>query len=186
MGLFLSDELGVYSWGDWVLQWPIVCGKVMEGKCLMSGIMVGVVERHRFQWMNGAFERICVHGPWFSGTTDTLCTWGPHTHTWSWRHSKLQNGLMFKEHLHVFKRQSYIAEEWWSDLRAIRRFVTSTSGTASITQHQHLSSFFCLFSSTPDLALQSRLGLDGHHCLLDLASPCTCWGALHGEQASCN
>jgi len=37
----------------------IVCGKVMESKCLMSGIMVGVVERHRFQWMNGEFE--CVH-----------------------------------------------------------------------------------------------------------------------------
>ena len=91
------------------------------------------------------------------------------------------------ENIEVYLRgKSYIAEEWWSDLHAIHRFVTSTSGTVSITQHQHLFTFFCLFSSTPDLALQSGLGLDSHHCLQDLASPCACWGALHREQASCD
>ena len=90
MGLFLSDDLGAYSCGDWVLQWPNVCGKVMASKCLMSGIMVGVVERHRFWWMNGTFEHVHVCSPWFSGTTD-ICM---HVGTmFPSMHSKLQNGL---------------------------------------------------------------------------------------------
>ena len=120
MGLFLSDELGAYSWGDWVLGWPIVCGKVMESKCLMSGIMVGVVERHRFWWMNGTFECVCIHSPWFSGTTD-ICMHVGTTYTYSvlkaleiveWadvlRTFTCIQGLMFNICMHIGTTYAYM------------------------------------------------------------------------------
>ena len=102
MGLFLSDELGAYSWGDWVLQWPIVCGKViifwwvaswLELWKDSSGWMAHCLSVYMYTVHDSVALQTSVH------------TLGQPTCTWSGRHSKLQKGLMFQEHLHVFERQ---------------------------------------------------------------------------------
>ncbi len=75
----------------------------------------------------------------------------------------------------VFLRvKRYIVEEWQSDLRAIRRSVTITLSTVSITQHLHLFSFSCLSFAKQALALPIGLGLISQCPPQDWASPCAC------------
>lgn len=162
MGLFLSDKLGMYFCCDWDGQASIVEGKVKDWWCLMLGFVVAVAEGHIFQWMRCAFEHVHVHSQELNASLSV------HTQ----RHTM---------YIYTVSRcKSYIAEEWQSNLCAIRRCVTSTSGTASITQYLHLFPFFdCLYSSEQDLALLSGVGLHDYCSLQDLASPC-------GEQVSYN
>ena len=171
----VCEKTASLCWGiseEWVGTWCLVsmalgvggCGSQQQTSmncCFRWGILVSM---HSLQvWP-------CL-SVFQSSSTNNMCVIAVHTHTQSRTATKGQDRVKVSECCCVGERQK--THSCGESIKIVCH--TKTWRTASMTQHQHITSSCYLSSAKHALALPSRLEVNGYGPLQDRDSPCACW-----------